>query len=79
MSKLSLTPATEDRIRAAAHALWLEEGQPDGRSEAHWLSAVDMVSAQSAGDKAAPKAAASAAPKMLAAAAAKKAAPRKRG
>ena len=79
MSKLSPAHVTEDRIRAVAHALWLEEGQPDGRSEAHWLSAVDMVSAQTAGDKAAPKAAASAAPKMLAAAAAKKAAPRKRG
>ncbi len=79
MSKLSVTHATEDRIRAVAHALWLEEGQPEGRSEAHWLSAVEMVSAQTADAKTAPKAAVPAAPKKLAAAAAKKAAPRKRG
>ena len=81
MSTLPLSSQSEDRVRAVAHALWLEEGQPDGRAEAHWLKALEIVNAQAAETVAAPKhkAAAPAAPKKLAAAAAKKAAPRKRG
>ncbi len=78
MSKLPLPIETEDRVRAVAHALWLEEGQPDGRDEAHWLTALEIVSAQAAEAKPAVKTKA-AAPKKFAAAAAKKAAPRKRG
>lgn len=83
MPKLPLSIETEDRIRAMAHCLWLEEGQPDGRAESHWLKAVDLVNVQvSEAATAAPKSqkSAPAAPKKLAAAAAvKKAAPRKRG
>ena len=28
-----------DRIRERAFHIWLEEGKPDGRDEAHWLEA----------------------------------------
>ncbi|MDE2446690.1 MAG: DUF2934 domain-containing protein [Alphaproteobacteria bacterium] len=27
---------TEDQIRAVAHQIWIDEGQPDGRAEIHW-------------------------------------------
>jgi len=26
----------EQRIRERAHRMWLDEGQPDGKAEAHW-------------------------------------------
>ena len=28
--------AREERIRAKAYQIWLDEGCPDGRDEAHW-------------------------------------------
>ena len=45
---MSLSPAVsiEDRVRAIAYALWLEEGQPDGRSEAHWFKAHELVNVE---------------------------------
>ncbi len=39
------------RIRAIAYSIWEEEGQPDGKSEEHWLRAcelVDMAESQAA-------------------------------
>jgi hypothetical protein len=36
----------EERIRAIAYALWEEEGRPDGRAEAHWLRATELVDAE---------------------------------
>ena len=33
----------EDRIRAVAHRIWLEEGCPDGRADVHWEMARDLV------------------------------------
>lgn len=33
----------EDRVRVIAHGLWLHEGQPEGRAEAHWLQASEMA------------------------------------
>ena len=85
MSTTPLSIEIENRIRAVAHSLWLEEGQPDGRAESHWLKAVELVNAEAAAAVAAAKPAAktkaasvAAAPKKSAAAA-KKAAPRKRG
>ncbi len=60
----------EDNIRAIAYALWLEEGQPDGRAEAHWLKALELAT-----ETEAP----AAKPKRKTPAAAAKAAPRKRG
>ena len=83
MSKLPLSIEAEDHVRAVAHSLWLEEGQPDGRAESHWLKAVELVNFQVSEPVAVPapksQKAAPAAPKKLAAAAVKKAAPSKRG
>lgn len=31
--------ATEDRVRARAHAIWEAAGRPDGEAEAHWHAA----------------------------------------
>jgi hypothetical protein len=31
---------SEDRVRELAYAIWLEEGRPDGRAEAHWFEAL---------------------------------------
>ena len=33
----------DQRIRAHAHRIWVEEGQPDGRSEDHWDMARELV------------------------------------
>ncbi len=38
----------EDRVRAVAHSLWLEEGMPDGRAETHWFKALELVNAEAA-------------------------------
>lgn len=38
----------EARIRARAHAIWEEEGRPDGRSEEHWARATREVAEQDA-------------------------------
>jgi len=67
------TLPTEDRIREIAYSLWLEEGQPNGRAEIHWLKAFELVNAE-----ASPVLKKASAPKKAAAAAVKKAAPRKR-
>ena len=77
---ISLAVPNEDRIRAVAYALWLEEGQPDGRAESHWLKANELVNTDA---NRLPAATVAASPKRAAApkpaqAAAKTAAPRKR-
>jgi hypothetical protein len=36
----------EDKIRAHAHALWMAEGQPEGRAEEHWRLAQDAIEAE---------------------------------
>ncbi|HVJ32624.1 MAG TPA: DUF2934 domain-containing protein [Terriglobia bacterium] len=36
----------EERIRELAHAIWLEEGRPDGRAEQHWERARRQIEAQ---------------------------------
>ena len=35
--------ATEERIRAKAYQIWLEEGCPNGRDEVHWEMARQLV------------------------------------
>lgn len=35
----------ESRVRARAHAIWVEEGHPDGRADEHWARAVQDVTA----------------------------------
>lgn len=36
-------PIPEDRIRERAYRLWLEEGQPQGRSTEHWEKARELL------------------------------------
>lgn len=33
----------DDRIRARAHAIWEQEGRPEGREQAHWDMACELV------------------------------------
>lgn len=76
----SAVPAVidENRVRSIAYALWVEDGQPDGRAEEHWFKALAVVNAE-AGPVSAPKAAPKRKTGPVKAAAATKAAPRKRG
>lgn len=55
MNKATLN---EEKIREAAYGFWLEDGQPQGRDEEHWLRAVEALSAPTAKAKPARKAAA---------------------
>jgi hypothetical protein len=75
--------ASEDRVRAIAHKLWVDEGMPEGRAEAHWLQALDIANAETLAalkSVAKPKAKGAApAAKKKPAAAARKTAPSKRG
>lgn len=34
----------EAQIRETAYLFWLEEGQPQGRDQEHWLRAVEVLS-----------------------------------
>lgn len=45
----------EERVRAVAYSLWLSEGRPDGRAEAHWLKASELVNAEANGKVPAPR------------------------
>lgn len=38
----------DQQIADIAYRLWQEEGYPDGRADAHWLRAVEMLEAESA-------------------------------
>jgi Protein of unknown function (DUF2934) len=40
----------EDRIRAAAHQLWEDEGRPEGCADDHWRRACEMIAAQDQAD-----------------------------
>ena len=40
----------EDRVRWVAYELWLAEGRPHGRADAHWFRAMQMVSAEAIPD-----------------------------
>lgn len=40
----------EDRIRERAHQLWEEEGRPDGRADAHWFQAKEIVAVEANGE-----------------------------
>lgn len=33
----------ENQIRETAYLFWLDEGQPHGRGQEHWLRAVDVL------------------------------------
>lgn len=36
----------EERIRQRAHALWEQEGRPEGREQAHWAQACAEIDAE---------------------------------
>ncbi|WP_424134785.1 DUF2934 domain-containing protein [Roseomonas chloroacetimidivorans] len=38
----------QDRIRERAHALWEQQGRPEGRHEEHWLQAEQELSSAGA-------------------------------
>ncbi len=42
----TLPTTSDDRIRAIAHALWIEEGCPEGKAETHWFKALELVNAE---------------------------------
>jgi hypothetical protein len=43
----------EAKIRERAYQLWIEQGQPEGRSDQHWEEARRLVDAEG-GDEAGP-------------------------
>ena len=68
------TEPSEDRVREIAHDIWMREGQPHGRDEAHWHEAMKKAKAELAKAPAKPKKAAAKKPAAKKAAPAKKAA-----
>jgi len=52
------TIMNEEQIRETAYLFWLDDGQPNGRDEEHWLRAVDALSKPTPKVKAARKTAA---------------------
>lgn len=55
---MSKATPNEERIREIAYGFWLEDGQPQGRDEEHWLRAVEALNAPAAKAKPTRKAAA---------------------
>ena len=51
------TNIDEAQIRKAAYLLWLDEGQPEGCDEQHWLKAIDALAPSKPKSKLARKAA----------------------
>lgn len=39
-------PTQEERVRARAYQIWLEEGRPEGRADIHWQRAVESLAAE---------------------------------
>lgn len=70
--KTAVATVSDEQIRAIAHKLWVEAGEPEGQAEDHWFKAIEMASAK-AGKAAKAKAAVKAAPKAAAKPAAAKA------
>jgi hypothetical protein len=46
----------DDQIRETAYLFWLDDGQPAGRDEEHWLRAVDALTKPTPKPRAARKA-----------------------
>jgi hypothetical protein len=65
------------QISETAYLIWLDEGQPAGRDEEHWLAAIDALNAPKAKAKPARKAAAKPRAAKASAKTATKAAPKK--
>ncbi|MEM8654541.1 MAG: DUF2934 domain-containing protein [Pseudomonadota bacterium] len=64
---MTQTILDEAQIREAAYLLWLDEGQPEGRDQEHWLKAIDALAPAKPKRRAAAKPKAKAAPKATAA------------
>ena len=60
--KSAVPGSREEQVKAMAYRLWLEEGCPEGRAEAHWFQAVALVAA---GPIAAPAARGQSRPKTV--------------
>lgn len=75
---MNTATSNESQIREAAYLFWLEEGQPQGRDQEHWLRAVDALSPPAAtpAAPAKPKRKAAAKPRAASAAAKKVTKPR---
>lgn len=59
--------ANEAKIRETAYLFWLDEGQPEGRDQDHWLRAVAAVNTPAPKAKAKPARKAAAKPRAAAA------------
>ncbi|MFK7745356.1 MAG: DUF2934 domain-containing protein [Roseobacter sp.] len=40
---MAQTPLDEAQIRETAYLFWLDDGQPEGRDQEHWLKAIDAL------------------------------------
>ena len=52
---MSTTNFNESAVREAAYFLWLNDGQPQGQDQDHWLQAMEQMTAKPAKKKAAAK------------------------
>jgi hypothetical protein len=53
---MSKTTFDETQVRETAYLFWLDDGQPQGRDQEHWLRAIDALSTPAAKAKPAGKA-----------------------
>lgn len=74
---MALQTLDEAKVAEAAYFLWLEEGQPEGRAEAHWERASELLAVAPAKPRK-PRAKSAAKAKPAKAAAAAEAAPAKK-
>ena len=51
MAARKSTGIAEERIRARAHEIWIEEGHPDGRHLDHWQRAEKELGQKASGQK----------------------------
>ena len=43
---MNVTTPNEEQIRETAYGFWLDDGQPQGRDEEHWLRALNTLAAR---------------------------------
>lgn len=46
--KSAVATVSDEKIRAIAHQLWVEAGQPEGQAEKHWFKAIEVASVKAA-------------------------------
>ncbi len=42
-NKSTVVPERSEQVRVLAHKMWEEEGRPEGRADAHWQLAEQLV------------------------------------